>query len=287
MGNLRITGMAGSVWIALVLSFTQAIAATHIYAQAREITVDLPGGVAMEMVWIEPGMFAMGSPDSEPGRDPDEGPQHQVRISRGFYLGEKEITQRQWEAVMGTRPWEGKIYVQANPDHPAVFISWNEVQEFVRQLNEATDGSLYRLPTEAEWEYACRAGTATRFSFTGGESGLEEHAWYYDNAWNAGKKYAHPVGTKRPNPWGLYDMHGNVWEWVQDWHTTIVGTRPSGSYPDSSQADPTGPPSGSHRVKRGGSFYDFARSLRSARRDGYSPRGRYINIGARLLRRGP
>jgi len=269
------------LWTFLLIS---SIAGTQTYAQTREIIVDLPGGADMEMVWIEPGTFIMGSPDSEPGRDSNEGPQHQVRISRGFYLGKYELTQEQWEAVMGTRPWEGKIYVEEGEDHPAVFISWNDLQEFIGRLNAAAGADVYRLPTEAEWEYACRAGTAARWSFGDDEGRLRDYAWYYDNAWNAGEKYAHPVGMKRPNPWGLFDMHGNVWEWVQDWHTTIVGVRVSTTYPNSSQVDPAGPLSGSHRVKRGGSFYDFSRYQRSGFRDGYSPRGRYINIGARLLR---
>ena len=276
--------MRRALWVFLLFC---SIARTQGHAQTREIVVDLPGGAALEMVWIEPGEFVMGSPESEPGRDANEGPQHEVRISRGFYLGKHEVTQAQWEAVMGTQPWAGKIYVREQAEHPAAFISWNDAQAFIDTLNAAAGAALYRLPTEAEWEYACRAGTTTRWSFGDDESRLGEYAWYYDNVWDAGERYAHAVGTRLPTPWGLFDMHGNVWEWVQDWHTTIVGIRASGTYPDSRQVDPTGPGSGSHRVKRGGSFYDFARLLRSAFRDGYSPRGQYINVGMRLLRQEP
>ena len=241
----------------------------------------------MEMVWIEAGTFLMGSPEGEQGREENEGPQHEVRISRGFYLGKHEVTQAQWAAVMGTQPWAGKIYVREHAEHPAVSISWNDAQAFMDTLNVAAEAALYRLPTEAEWEYACRAGTASRWSFGDDESLLGEYAWHYDNVWDAGERYVHAVGTRLPNPWGLFDMHGNVWEWVQDWHTTIVGIRASGTYPHSRQVDPTGPGSGSHRVKRGGSFYDFARYQRAAFRDGYSPRGQYINVGMRLLRQEP
>ena len=130
-----------------------------------EITVDLPGGATMDFVWIEPGTLLMGAPDSDRYAAPAQKPQHEVTITRGFYLGKYEITQGEWEAVMGTRPWWRRGYVRENPDHPAVYISWNDVQGFVQRLNEAAGEELYRLPTEAEWEYACRAGTTTRWSF--------------------------------------------------------------------------------------------------------------------------
>ena len=247
--------------------------------------------MTMEFVWIEPGTFMMGAPQNEIDQlnmdfDTDyfsnEGPQHEVTIRQGFWLGKYEITQGQWEKVMGTTPWAGQAKVAANPSHPAVYISWNDVQEFIHNLNEAEGDSLYRLPTEAEWEYACRAGTTTRWSFGDDENRFQEYAWCWDNAWYlAEKQYAHAVGTKLPNPWGLYDMHGNVYEWCQDWYDT---------YTSSAQTDPTGstdPVSGTVRVFRGGGFYSGSDVSRSTSRDYYAPGNRGYGIGARLLRIGP
>ena len=245
---------------------------------AGEIVVDLPGGATMTMVWIEPGTFTMGSPDTEPGRYDNEGPQHEVTLTQGFYLGKFELTQGQWESVMGTSPWAGESYVQVDPDNPAVYISWEDMQAFIAALNAAEGSDVYRLPTEAEFEYACRAGTTTRWSFGDDEGQLGQYAWYYDNAWNVGEQYAHEVGTKLANPWGLHDMHGNVYEWVHDWY---------GAYMSSAQTDPTGPSTGSGRVLRGGHFRHDARYVRSAYRHGYSPGHRYHFVGARLLRQGP
>ena len=242
----------------------------------EEITVDLPGGATMVFVWIEPGSFTMGSPSSESGRDSYEGPRHKVMITRGFWLGKFEITQGQWQSVMGTTPWSGKDFVKANPTHPAVHISWEDMQAFVHVLNEAAEDSLYRLPTEAEWEYACRAGTTTPWSFGDDESQIEAHAWYYDNAWGVGMKYAQPVGMKLPNPWGLYDMHGNVWEWCRDWF---------GSYSFITQINPTGPKTGLDRIYRGGNFINYTQQARSAHRAGDASDVRNDYIGARLLRR--
>ena len=236
------------------------------------VTFDLPGGATIEMVWIKPGTFMMGWEERLYER-----PVHEVTISRGFWLGKYEITQVQWESVMGTRPWVGQRFsknVRDNPDHPAVYISWDDVQAFVAKLNQAEGAEVYRLPTEAEWEYACRAGTTTRWSFGDDESQLGNYAWYDDNAWNVGEAYAHAVGTKLPNPWGLYDMHGNVWEWVQDWY---------GSYSGDPETDPAGPATGSARVVRSGTFFGnwfWGSSLRGSRAPDYVT----FSFGARLLR---
>ena len=265
-------------------------------AMGEESTFSLPGGAEMEFVWIEPGVFQMGAPESEINETIDwcvdyfklprsdcvdwhgsEGPLHEVEISQGFYLGKYEITQGQWEAVMGTTPWPGEDLVQANSSHPAVEISWDDVQTFIGRLNAAAGDSLYRLPTEAEWEYACRAGTQTRWSFGDDASQLTDYAWYKDNTWKVGKWYYQPVGTKLPNAWGLYDMHGNVAEWVQDWDGENY-------YNSSPRIDPPGPDSGSLRVVRGGDFSFDAQDLRSAARSWYSPGYRDFVIGARLVR---
>ncbi|MDA0746222.1 MAG: SUMF1/EgtB/PvdO family nonheme iron enzyme [bacterium] len=243
----------------------------------NSLTVTLSGSTTMDLVYIQPGTFTMGSPEDEEGRDSIEGPQHEVTISQGFYLGKYEVTQGQWQAVMRTTPWSGQDFVQADPDNPAVYVSWDDVQAFVHKLNVTAGDSLYRLPTEAEWEYACRAGTTSRWSFGDDESQLTEYAWYIENAWNVGERYAHRVGTKKPNLWGLYDMHGNVYEWCQDRF---------GSYSSSAQTDPQGPSSDSDRIVRGASVSFGARHLRSAHRiSGASPSARIYDLGFRLLRR--
>lgn len=240
----------------------------------KEITIKLPGGAEMDMVWINPGKFIMGSPESESGRESNE-TQHEVIISKGFWLGKYEITQSQWESVMNTRPWEGQVFVKNAENHPAVYISWNDVQEFIAKLNEAEKTNVYRLPTEAEWEYACRAGTKTAFSFGDSASKLGEYAWFGKNTYDLGNMFAHAVGQKKPNPWGLYDMHGNVWEWVQDYY---------GPYESKTQVDPKGAESGDTRVFRGGSFYYIANFTRSAYRGYNSPTHKLFNLGARLVK---
>ncbi len=259
-------------------------------ARPPEQTVRLPGGATMDLVWVDSGAFAMGSPETEAGRNPDEGPRRQVTITSGFYLGKYPITQGQWHSVMGTRPWAGGPCVGSDPETPAVCVSWDEVNAFVRRLNEEMGGSPFRLPTEAEWEYACRAGTASRWSFPADEGSAEdrawdfwsaeprlgEYGWYFWNTWNEGMHQAQPVGKKLPNPWGLHDMHGNVWEWCQDWF---------GAYAEGDDADPTGPASGSSRVLRGGDFSRGAPDARSAARAAHLPAARSSLIGARILRR--
>ncbi len=243
-------------------------------------TFSLPGGSSMDFVWIAPGVFQMGSPSSEVGRESDEGPVHEVEISKGFYMGTYEVTQGQWESVMGTTPWSGADYVREGSSYPAVGISWDDVHAFIGRLNDAAGDSLYRLPTEAEWEYACRAGTSTRWSFGDDASQLTDYAWYGDNAWSVGEQYSHAVGLKRPNPWGLYDMHGNVWELVQDWYNEDY-------YNSSPREDPPGPRGGSYRVLRGGGFNINAQAVRSAFRFGASPGNRNASLGVRLLGIGP
>ena len=215
----------------------------------------IENSVGMVLVPIPAGEFLMGSLETEPGRQDDE-VQHQVTLTKPFLLGVHEVTQGQWQAVMGTTPWKGKQYVKEGDDYPATYVSWNDAVEFCRKLSEI-EGLEYRLPTEAEWEYACRAGTTTAYSFGDDASELGEYAWYRENAWEAGQKYAHTVGQKKPNPWGLYDMHGNVWEWCEDRY---------GVYHAGAATDPTGPASGDLRVLRGGSFSNRSSYVRSANR---------------------
>ncbi len=230
--------------------------------------------LGMKFVYIKPGSFMMGSPYGESGRHGDE-TQLWVTLTKGFYLQTTEVTQGQWERVMGSRPWTGMDDVRESSNNPAVCISWNDCQAFIRKLNRMEGGNKYRLPTETEWEYACRAGAKTRFCFGESDDQLGGYAWWAGNADWAWEDYAHAVGTKRPNAWGLYDMHGNVWEWCQDWY---------GYYPTGSITDPVGPSTGADRVNRGGSWDDRSRFCRSACRDKNVPGLRAQVLGFRLAR---
>ena len=257
------------------------------------LIANLPGGTQMDFVWIGGGSYMMGSPIGEKGRSSDE-MQHHVTLSKGFYLGKYEVTQEQWESVMNTRPWLDKTRSQlddiifggmsviSSPDYPVVYVSWQDVQGFINRLNQQTGSELYRLPTEAEWEYAARAGTKTRWSFGENEILLGDFAWFEDNTWNIGSKHAQPVGLKKPNQWGLYDMYGNVWEWCQDKY---------GYYDQGKEVDPQGATAGQHYVMRGGSFSYSAQYTSSAHRGSeqqllsYGFRSSYHGgLGFRLLR---
>jgi formylglycine-generating enzyme required for sulfatase activity len=213
-------------WVMVALLWCAAAPCQKSRAPAREFT----NSAGMKFVRIEPGSFQMGSQTG----GANERPAHEVTLSKGFYLQVTEVTQRQWEAVMGGNPSYFK-----GPDRPVETVSWHEVQEFLRRLNEKEKDSRYRLPTEAEWEYACRVG--------GQEpdvaANLDEVAWWGSNS----NRETHVVGQKKPNAWGLFDMRGNVWEWVQDWE---------GDYSVGRQIDPRGPDSGKYRVLRGGSWRD-------------------------------
>jgi len=231
------------------------------------VTLDLGNGGTMRLVLIRPGKFMMGSPDSEQSRESKEGPQHEVVIAKPFYMGVTEVTQAQYEAVMGTNPSKFK-----GPTNPVDSVTWDEAVEFCRKLSEKT-GKAVRLPTEAEWEYACRAGTKTRFSFGDSESVLGDYAWKGSNSGGT----AHPVGQKKPNAWGLYDMNGNVWEWCADWW---------GPYPKGPITDPSGPTTASGlRVLRGGSWYRVGLdSFRCAIRLIIDPSLRVNDLGFRCAR---
>ncbi|MEI7837572.1 MAG: formylglycine-generating enzyme family protein [Planctomycetota bacterium] len=276
-------------------------------------TLDLGKGVAMKLVLVPAGKFMMGSPDSEKDREIDEGPPHEVTISKPFYMGVYEVTQEQYEAVMDKNPSEGREVT--NPEYkqtPAQYnqtpvnqVSWDDAVEFCKKLSAKT-GKTVRLPTEAEWEYACRAGSKTRFGFgdkeapvgpisyadavascqklsaktgkkvrvpteaewaaayragrlTDKEATLGEHAWYRENSGSVAK----PVGQKKPNAWGLYDMHGSVWEWCSDWYAD--------SYGNAGIRDPQGPISETFHVVRGGGWISLPRYCRSAYRGASCP----------------
>jgi formylglycine-generating enzyme required for sulfatase activity len=241
--------------------------------------------LGMTLNKIPAGTFMMGSPEDESERRANEH-QHKVTISKSFYMQTTEVTQGQWQALMGTEPWKseqngkkGSVFsstkhVKEGVNYPASFISWDEAVLYCKKLSEK-EGKTYRLPTEAEWEYACRAGTKTTWGF-GDDALLEQYAWYYGNADNHGAKYAHQAGLKKSNGFGLHDMHGNVNEWCHDYYGENY-------YEQSPENDPSGPAQGPFRVLRGGSWLNFTRDSRSASRLG-SRAYRGYNVGFRLVR---
>lgn len=238
------------------LPLSQFIAADQKYVNSRiqqipdlvkAQTFEIAKGVKMQFVWCPPGTFLMGNPESKKDGGDDE-IAHKVTLTRGFWIGKYEVTQAQWEAVMGSNPSEFK-----NPENPVEKVCCRDAMEFCKELSARKEGLTYRLPTESEWEYACRAGSTRAFSFGNDETQINDYAWFEKNS--GGK--THPVGKKKPNAWGLFDMHGNVWEWCLDFY---------GNYPDGPVTDPTGFPSGTSRVNRGGSWNISADLCRSPKR---------------------
>ena len=240
----------------------------------------LTNTIGMKFVFIKPGTFMMGSPTDEPGRSSNE-TQHQVTLTKGYYMQTTEVTQGQWKAIMNNNP---SHFSSCGDNCPVEYVSWNDAQEFITALNQKEKTDVYRLPTEAEWEYAARAGTTTYYAFGNDSNQLSKYGNFCDskctNSWsddsqNDQYKNTAPVKSYMPNAWSLYDMHGNVSEWCQDWY---------GSYPTNSVTDPKGPSSGSFRVLCGGSWYNDAQTCRSANRGHSSPGYRNSGIGLRLLR---
>ncbi len=244
-------------------------------------------GLRMKLIWCPPGEFTMGSPTSEADRQNDER-QVEVTLTNGFWLGKYEITQSEWKQVMATEPWQGQELTKEADDFPATFVNWDDAVEFCHKLTErerkagrVPEGWEYTLPTEAQWERVCRAQTETSFSFGADESKLGEYAWFDDNTGKAGESYARQVGQKKPNPWGLHDMHGNVWEWCRDWYAV---TRPRGRDPEVTEDGPLGLGQrlGSCRVLRGGGWSSSAGDCRSANRRWRGPSGRSFDQGFRV-----
>jgi formylglycine-generating enzyme required for sulfatase activity len=272
--------------LALALMFTFA---------SNAVSADLPeeftNSIGMKFKLIPAGEFMMGSsespaelaeafPNIESWFSKDERPQHKVRITKPFYLGVTEVTQEQYEKVMGKNPsyfcktGEGanKVKEIDTSNFPVEQVTWDDAVEFCKKLS-AREGQTYRLPTEAEWEYACRAGSTTRYCFGDDESQLDEYAWVAVNS----DLHSHSVGKKKPNAWGLHDMHGNVWEWCQDWYE-------SDYYAESPTADPPGPSTGSSRVYRGGSWGNLFRNCLSSLRSRDLPAFRLYYLGFRVAR---
>jgi uncharacterized protein (TIGR02996 family) len=234
------------------------------------LPVRLVNGLGMEFRLIPPGSFLMGSPESEPGRADNEGPQHEVELTHPFYLGVCPVTQREYEAVMGHNPSHFNPARGGSPLHPVEMVPWGNCQAFCERLSEREPGRTYQLPTEAQWEYACRAGTNTAYCFGDDPGKLGEYAW---SSANAGRR-THEVGTRRPNPWGLHDMHGNVREWCADWYV---------AYSKDNQKDPKNFNPGRYRVLRGGSRCFRDAGCRAAiRHNGYAPANFFSDFGLRV-----
>ncbi|KPK83520.1 MAG: hypothetical protein AMJ81_08075 [Phycisphaerae bacterium SM23_33] len=231
-------------------------------ASTQELVLDLGNKIRMKLLLIPPGEFVMGSPEDEKGRSDDEGPQHEVTITNPFYMGIYEVTQEQYQQIMGTNPSDHK-----GPRNPVEGVLWCEAIEFCQKLSQKV-GKTVRLPAEAEWEYACRAGSRTPFN-TGQTIG-----WHQANVeappWGKTKR----VGSFKPNGWGLYDMHGNAWEWCADRY---------GRYADAKVVNPKGASSGNGRVARGGYYGALLQHCRSASRAPTDPNFRLISIGFRVV----
>jgi formylglycine-generating enzyme len=260
-GSDRIVGALGPE---TVISFTTAkgkvdIPAGKIAALAYSAPMfDLGKGVALKLVRIPAGKFQMGSPKTEASRKDNEDPRREVTISRPFYMGIYEIIQSQWRAVMDSEPWHGKTRTKSGGSYAASHISWNDAVKFCKILSKRT-GKNVTLPTEAQWEYACRAGSKAAYCYGDDISKLGDYGWYHNNSGKKGEKYAHAVGRKKANAFGLYDMHGNVWEWCRDYYDKKF-------YAKAKNVDPENTTKSRYRVVRSGSWNFDHLSCRAAHR---------------------
>ncbi len=259
---------------ALVALLVSGMVLDEFYSSASTVTIT--NSVGMKLVLIPAGSFMMGSPLDEPKREPDER-QHRVTITKPFYLQTTEVTQGQWKKVMGYNPSQFK---DCGEDCPVETVSWNEAQNFIKKLNQIERTNKYRLPTEAEWEYACRASTSTPF-YTGNcittdQANFNGSSPMPNCPQGTYRERTVRTGTLPPNPWGLHEMHGNVWEWSLDWY--------SRKYPKGNVTDPKGPSFGALSVLRGGSWFSSARMIRSAYRRWEVPDFRSHAVGFRVAK---
>jgi formylglycine-generating enzyme required for sulfatase activity len=284
-----------------LLDYCQKYAGTPYVARATPLLLKLPplvNGLGMKLVPIAPGQFLMGSPDEEPGRRDHEGPQHEVVLARPFYMGAHDVTVGQFRAFVKETGYqteaetsgEGTVIIgdpdlkldpkvnwtapgfEQTDDHPVVCVSWNDARAFCDWLSKK-EGKTYALPTEAQWEYACRAGSRAKFHFGDDEQELGQYGWHDANA----ERKTHKVGQLKPNAWGLYDMHGNVWQWTADWFAADY-------YQKSPREDPSGPLTGGTRALRGGGWDTYAGFCRAAYRvHDYGPSLRTTHVGFRVV----
>ena len=224
--------------------------------------LEIADEIYLEFIWIPAGKFTMGS---ETGFDPEK-PKHTVSISKGFWFGKYPVTQAFWLKIMDTNP---SHYNGLNC--PVEMVSWEECQSFIKRLSQKTEKN-FRLPTEAEWEYACRAGSYNEYFFGNEDDALDEFAWYVENS----DQMTQPVGQKKPNHWNLHDIHGNVWEWCQDWYAADY-------FVHTPKADPLGPSSGDERIVRGGSWCCAPCFCRDSDRRKFTPNSKDKDVGLRLL----
>ncbi|HOD84247.1 MAG: Serine/threonine-protein kinase pkn1 [Planctomycetes bacterium ADurb.Bin126] len=281
----RSIGLTLAVPVALGLSLTAflinpptpvpevGVASAQASQDGRTFQIVFGNGVVMDFVRIPPGRFLMGSPEEEPNRQNDE-LQHEVTISKPFYMGIYEVTQEQYAAVMGIEGWRQSQF-RGRPRNPVEGVNWNDAAEFCKKLSAKT-GKTVRLPTEAEWEYACRAGAKTEYCNGAGLAALREVGWCSYDGRAGSAQTPRTVGSLKPNAFGLYDMHGNVYEWCSDWYHHDYRAQ-------ATTVDPQGPASGKVRVVRGGCWFFGPRICRSARRGGYDPSDRYSGDGFRVV----
>jgi len=276
MNDKRWMGLVAGLLLVWVSTGCRLGSRSALGSQAGDTkTVDLGGDVKLELVWCPPGTFTMGSPANEDGREDDE-TRHKVTLTKGFWLGKYEVMQEEYEKLMGKNPSKFK-----GARNPVEEVSWNDAVAFCKKMTEQEraggrlpDGYEYRLPTEAEWEYAARGGPKSQgFTYSGSNS-VGDVAWYDENS----DRKTHAVGQRKPNEFGIHDMSGNVYEWCRDW---------SGSYPSGTAADPTGAGTGSFRVYRGGSWFSYARFCRSANRGGSAPTISNSYLGFRVALAAP
>jgi formylglycine-generating enzyme required for sulfatase activity len=300
-GGLTITGAVGTVYeIQYVsdlaqtnnarawrgLEFLQLPVSPYLWLEKLPATTQrfyraVPFEASSNLVFIPPGTWRMGSPTNEVGRSLKEGPQTQVTLSHGFWIGKYLVSQAEYQALVGSNPsfFSSSKGYTLDLTRPVDSVSWYDASEYCSQLTaqelaagRISTGSVYRLPTEAEWEYACRAWTSTRFSYgeDPGYTNLADYAWYVDDSGGM----THPVGQKLPNLWGLYDVQGNLEEWCQDWY---------GPYLGGTAVDPQGPATGTLRVLRGGYWEDGASYCRAAARNLHDPNARHFHLGFRVV----